>query len=167
MKENILIDFREPREEDRWEIVLDGVMGGLSQGRMELTGGAGVFAGVLSLDNDGGFVSVRSAPRDFRLTGYEGLVLRVRGDGKRYRLRLRTEDDYDGIAYQAVFLTKPDEWFETPVGFDEFVPVFRGRIVAGAPVLEPGRIRRIGVMIADGQQGPFRLEIAWITAYAG
>jgi monofunctional biosynthetic peptidoglycan transglycosylase len=167
MKENVLIDFGQPREEDRWEIVLDGVMGGLSQGRMKLTRGVGIFAGELSLENDGGFASVRSAPRDFRLAGYDGLILRVRGDGKRYRLRLRTEDAYDGIAYQAVFLTEPDEWLEPRVSFDEFAPVFRGRIVTGAPVLEPGRIRRIGVMIADGQRGPFRLEIAWIKAYAG
>jgi monofunctional biosynthetic peptidoglycan transglycosylase len=93
-------------------------------------------------------------------------MVRVKGDGKDYRLRLRTDDTYEGTAYQANFSTEKDEWITVRLPFDEFIPVFRGRVVNDAPQLDLRSIRRMGFMIADKQEGPFRLEIEKVTAYA-
>lgn len=166
MKEKLIIDFKDPAENGQWEKVNDVVMGGRSISRITIEGGTAVFQGEVSFESYGGFASVRSLPRDFGLEGYDGLIVRIRGDGKRYRFRLRTGDEYDGIAYQATFQTKPGEWTAARLPFSEFVPVYRGRVVPGAPLLEPGRIRKVGFMIADSQEGPFRLEIEWVKAYA-
>ena len=68
---------------------------------MVLEDGVGVFRGVVSLENGGGFASVRSEPQDHDLSTFDGLVLKVRGDGKRYRFRLRTSRAFDGVSYQA------------------------------------------------------------------
>jgi NADH dehydrogenase [ubiquinone] 1 alpha subcomplex assembly factor 1 len=165
MKEEKIIDFAIAAEQDWWEKVNDTVMGGLSESRLSVAGGSAVFEGNVSLENFGGFASVRSVLREFDLGDYDGLIVRVRGDGKRYRLRLKTDTDLEGLAYQATFFTAPAEWTEPRLSFDEFVPVFRGAVVTGSPALQPSKIVRIGFMIADKQQGPFRLEIREVRAY--
>jgi hypothetical protein len=164
--ERVLFDFADPGAIGRWEAVNDAVMGGLSRGRIHATSEkTALFEGEVSLENYGGFASVRTLPGDYGLEGFAGLSLRVRGDGRRYRLRLKTDDYFDGAAYQAGFDTVSGRWVEIRLPFGEFLPVFRGRIVSDAPPLEPGRIRRVGFMIADHQEGPFRIEIAWVKAY--
>jgi len=167
VNEKILIDFNDPDEKDRWETINDTVMGGISESRAFTTpDNTAIFQGFVSLENSGGFASIRTIPRQFDLKGYAGIMIRVKGDGKNYRLRLRTEDDFDGVAYQATFPTRSQEWIEVRLPFSEYLPVFRGRIVSDAPKLDQSRVRRIGFMIADKQEGTFVLEIAWIRAYA-
>ncbi|MEJ2684992.1 MAG: CIA30 family protein [Candidatus Sulfobium sp.] len=166
MKEKTIINFGDAGEKERWEPLNDVVMGGRSEGGMSVADGAAVFTGRVSLENSGGFASVRSLPQEFDLTGYDGLIVEVRGDGRRYRLRLKTDDDFEGFAYQATFFTDPAGWTEARLSFEEFFPVFRGRLVDGAPGLDPSRIRRVGFMIADRQEGPFRLEIREVKAYS-
>lgn len=162
----LLFDFSFPREEKRWEIITDEVMGGISQSQiLIISKKTAIFSGELSLENYGGFASVRTQPQDYQLDGYAGLSLRVKGDGKKYRLRLRTDDEFEGVAYQASFTTQSEKWIIVHLPFNEFIPVFRGRVVSEAPKLEAGHIRRIGFMIADKQAGPFTLEIDWVKAY--
>ncbi len=166
MKKDILIDFAASEERENWEIINDSVMGGLSESRFEITEqGTALFQGEVSLENRGGFSSVRTLPRNFELNEYTGLTIRVKGDGKGYRLRVRTDNTYDGIAYQTEFRTGKEKWLEIAFPFDDFIPVFRGRLVKEAEALLPNRIRRIGIMIAGGQEGPFSLEIKKIGAY--
>jgi monofunctional biosynthetic peptidoglycan transglycosylase len=161
-----VVDFGSPREEYSWRIINDGVMGGLSQSRMNITSErTAVFQGTVSLENNGGFASVRTEPSDFGLAGKKGLTLRVKGDGKRYQLRLRTDQRWDGIAYRASFTTTRGEWTTVRLDFHDFSPTFRGRTVPGAPALDPGRIQQIGFLISDKQEGPFRLEIESVKAY--
>lgn len=147
-----------------WRSIDDVVMGGISSSRMAVEEGVGVFSGVLSLENNGGFASVRTIPAAHDLGGFDGLVVRVRGDGKRYKLRLRTTDAFDGVSYQAELAPPADRWVEVELPFDDFVAVFRGRRVAGAGSLDPEQIRTFGLLISDKQTGPFRLEIEWIAA---
>jgi monofunctional biosynthetic peptidoglycan transglycosylase len=162
----LILDFILPEEEKRWEIMTDVVMGGISQTQMFITPNkTAIFYGEVSLENYGGFASIRTRPQEYQLDGYAGLSLRVKGDGKKYRFRLRTDDEFEGIAYQAGFATQPGKWITVNLPFTEFIPVFRGRVVPEAPKLEAGHIRRIGFMIADKQAGPFTLEIDWIKAY--
>ncbi|MFO7609757.1 MAG: CIA30 family protein [Candidatus Krumholzibacteriia bacterium] len=151
-----------------WLPVHDGVMGGLSTGALTVTAaGTGLFAGEVSLANNGGFASVRTVLGDHELGAAGGLVLRVRGDGRPYRVRLRTDQGFDGVAYQAGFSTTAGRWLEVFCPFTDFVPVFRGRPVPAAPPLDPAAVRQLGLMIADKQAGPFALEIAWIRARPG
>ena len=161
-----VIDFASPKSGARWRIVNDGVMGGLSQSQMSVTTEqTGVFQGTVSLENNGGFASVRTEPADFGLAPSKGLELRVRGDGKRYQLRLRTDRDWDGIAYRATFDTADGEWTTIRLDFRDCIPSYRGRPVPSAPVLDPARIRQIGFLISDKQEGSFRLEVGSIKAY--
>jgi NADH dehydrogenase [ubiquinone] 1 alpha subcomplex assembly factor 1 len=164
--DKVVFDFASSDKVGRWVIVNDNVMGGLSESEMHLTEeGTAVFEGRLSLENSGGFASVRSVPHAYDLNGYQGLVLRLRGDGRRYVVRFRTERSIDGPGYEAEFETVAETWVTVYVPFEETVPTFRGRRLEGFPKLAGERIRQIGLMIADKQPGPFRLEVAWIQAY--
>jgi hypothetical protein len=160
--DTVLIDFAAP-EPARWLVVNDGVMGGLSESGMTVTAdGAGRFAGELSLANNGGFASVRTVIGEGALAGAAGLRLRVRGDGRTYRLRLREGRAFDGVAYQAEF-TSADQWQDIFIPINDFRPVFRGRPVPGAPDVDPAAVRQVALMVADKQPGPFALEVAWVA----
>jgi hypothetical protein len=149
-----------------WRAINDGVMGGLSQSGMSVTeSGIGVFAGHVSLENNGGFASVRTSLGDTDLSAFSGLALRVKGDGRRYRLRLRTDNRFDGVAYQATFETSREGWQVVELPFDAFLPTYRGRTLRDVPPLNTAAIYQLGFMIADKQEGRFRLEIDWVRAY--
>jgi len=160
----VVIDFGEAQP--AWSAVDDVVMGGISRSGLAVTDDAtGVFAGEVSLENNGGFASVRARVGPLDLTAYDHLELRVRGDGQRYRLRLRTDPGLDGVAYQAAFAPTAGAWQTVRLPLAAFEPTFRGRSLTGqAAPLDRSRIHQIGLMIADRQAGPFRLEIATILA---
>jgi hypothetical protein len=156
------------RDEPPWRSINDGVMGGLSSGSLRVTPeGTAIFSGEVSLDNKGGFASVRSAIGRRDLSAFDGVQIRMRGDGRRYRIRLHTHGGMDGVAYQAAFDSVDREWRTVRLPFAEFEASFRGRRPAGAPPLDPATIEQLGLMIADGHAGPFRLEIDWIKTYLG
>ena len=165
MQTKTVITF-ESRDRHVWTPVNDDVMGGVSTSALQPTSkGTAQFAGTLSLENNGGFASVRAWLGQMDLSDFEGLSVRVRGDGRTYRLRLRTDNQFDGIAYQAEFDTRDGEWMEVYMPFDLFRPTFRGRTPRGAAPLDPARIHQIGFMIADKQPGSFKLEIDRVLAY--
>ena len=148
-----------------WYSVDDRVMGGVSRSTSSrFTENALVFEGNLSLERNGGFASIRSEEARFDLSGYEALVLRVRGDGNRYQLSMRTDGRFDGIRYRATFDTRDGEWLIVRLPLEAFRPTWRGRWVPNAGPLDASRIRSFGIMISDKQEGAFQLEIDWIAA---
>lgn len=169
------ISFRDAGEAARWHAVNDDVMGGVSQGRLQIEGDLGVFTGRLSLEHGGGFASIRRAPADEAreetpgqpleraLSQARGVRLRVRGDGRPYQLRLRSDRLGEGAAYRARFATT-GEWQTVELPWSAFEAVFRGRRLAQAPPLAPEEIRQLGFLIADRREGAFRLEIASLEA---
>jgi len=144
-----------------WLAINDGVMGGISSGRMVQSGDVLRFEGSLSLENNGGFASVRR-PIEEDLAKTTRVQLKVRGDGRTYQFRLRQDDGFDGVAWRAEFSTDGN-WQTVNLVFEEFVPVFRGRQVPDAGPVAPAAIRQIGFMLADRKPGPFALEIRSIT----
>lgn len=162
----MLFDFSQQSDIEDWRIINDGVMGGLSRSEFEATkDSTAVFRGVLSLENNGGFASVRKGISKYDLGDYDGIELRILGDGRRYQFRVRTDFRYDGIAYKYEFDTDKDAWLVVRAPFADFVATFRGRIVKDYPPLESAKIRQIGFLVADEREGPFRLEIDRIGAY--
>lgn len=161
----ILVDFADGGP--AWSAIDDRVMGGVSRSGLAVAGGVGVFSGRLSTAHGGGFASVRTVPADWELAGFDRLVLTIRGDGRRYRLRLRTSDALDGVSYEAAFDTVGGEWLDVTLPLAAFRPVLRGRPLPDAPALDPGSVRTFGLMVADRQVGDFRLELARIAAARG
>jgi monofunctional biosynthetic peptidoglycan transglycosylase len=150
-----------------WTIVDDGVMGGLSQGQREI-GKDGIlrFFGTLSLENNGGFSSLRSKNVAMDLSDAEGLVLRVKGDGRSYQVRLSTDAEFRGgeVSFQAEFATKKDEWTEVKVPFKNLLGSWRG-VKLPDKTFDAAKVRRVGLLLGDKKQGPFALHVDWIRTY--
>ena len=149
-----------------WMAVNDGVMGGVSQSRPEITDrNTLLFVGTVSLENNGGFASIRHIADPFDLGRGNGVLLRVKGDGKKYQLRLRTSDAFDGMAYKADFETAAGESQEFRLPWSVFTATYRGQSVKDAPLLKPLNIRQVSFLIADKQVGSFKLEIETIESF--
>lgn len=147
-----------------WPSINDVVMGGVSSGEMVSEDEHASFRGVVSFDNNGGFASVRSRPELRDLSSFDGLILRVRGDGKNYGFRLRTSASFDGVSYQAPLAPPAGEWTEIVIPFTDFEPVWRGRLVADHPPLDPSRITTLGLIVSR-QEGRFQLDVTNIRGY--
>ncbi len=161
-----LYDFTHQQTSGVWMIVNDGVIGGISESRLSLNlQGFLVFEGRVSLDYGGGFASVRSILNRLDADPYDGILIRFKGDGKRYQLRLRQEDRMDGVAYSRHFETKTGEWEEVFLPFHSFQASYRGRGLPDYPKLDTSRISQLGLMISDKQEGNFRLEVQRIALY--
>lgn len=157
--EIILEDFS-PDNHLEWQIINDGVMGGLSEGRFKINPDQTAdFWGNVSLENNGGFASVRALLRKPASGNFQKIVLRARGDGKTYSFRIRTDINFDGVAYACNFTTKKDEWTELEFSPEDFVPTFRGRILQHVTPLNETQIRQIGFLISEKQSGSFSLKI--------
>ncbi|MCY3001619.1 MAG: CIA30 family protein [Planctomycetota bacterium] len=160
-----LFDFSDPSAARAWRSIDDVVMGGRSASALEFLGDRAAFRGFVSLENNGGFASVRCLPRALGLAGQRGLELDLIGDGHACKLGLRLDDDFDGITYQATFTAPAGRRSLVRVDFAELVPTFRGRRVPGAPAFEPARATQLGLLVGDKQAGPFSLELFAIRSF--
>ena len=155
-----LIDFASAATVARWSAIDDAVMGGISRSQLSHDpAGHAVFSGIVSLEHNGGFASVRSPTLETNASGASVCRLEFLGDGKRYKLNLRTDNTFDGVNYQVAFTAPSDVWTQLSLPLTDFQPSFRGRLVPGAPAFDPARLQQIGLMIADRQAGPFALAI--------
>jgi uncharacterized surface protein with fasciclin (FAS1) repeats len=147
-----------------WQTVLDGVMGGLSTGRIAAgEGGTLRFSGELSLENNGGFSQIRTAVPQGTFAGATGLRLRVKGDGRTYQCDIRSSRlRLMAGGYQRNFKTTDGEWTEVEIPFDECVANSFGQRLRNAPELDPASIESVGITLADKKEGAFAIEVDWI-----
>lgn len=155
-----LYDFKAESPARDWRIVDDVVMGGRSSGNFEINAeGHGHFHGYVSLENNGGFSSVRNSDINTSVEGYASIRLRLKGDGKRYQLRIKDEASkrYSYIQY---FETS-GEWQEIDLPLADFYPSFRGQKL-DLPNFKGSKIEEIAFLIANYKAEEFGLLIDWI-----
>ncbi len=159
-----LFEFKNEKEMSLWRKVNDGVMGGLSEGNIQWDKSANtmIWSGHVSLENNGGFASIRTIPQNYNAGVFEKVIIRVKGDGKIYKFRMRPSGNFDGIAYSMDFNTVKNEWTEISLLSKEFQPTFRGRIYPEYGTIKTEDLQQVGFLIAGKQEGNFRLEIDWI-----
>jgi monofunctional biosynthetic peptidoglycan transglycosylase len=162
-----LASFATDEAVNAWEAVNDGVMGGISKGGVSRTEeGTLLFSGELSLANNGGFSSIRTKPNSLGLTKDSVIVVKTRGDGRTYSIELRVAGQMRASSYRASLPTTAGQWQETRVSLGEFKPQAFGRALPFEAV-NPAKVDSIGFTLADKNAGPFRLEIASVTATDG
>jgi len=150
-------------DEADWDVVNDGVMGGRSSGFVAVEGGTLRFTGTL-VTQGGGFTLVR-ARRDVDLTGQVGIELRVRGSGRQFQIEVddSLRNSRRSVSHRAPFPTTA-EWVVVRVPFSALRSTIFGRAV-NAPPVDLAQVRSVGLYMADGQDGAFRLEVDYIRAY--
>lgn len=161
-------DFSDAAAAKKWLSVNDNVMGGISEGGLRITADKTLeFSGKISLDNQGGFASIRTQSADLGLDGFDTIAVRVKGDGRTYYLDLRAATTFAASSYRAPLKTQKDTWQEVRVPLKDFEYSVFGKRIAGVEAMTADKVQSVGFTLADKQAGPFRLEIAWISAQKG
>ena len=159
----VLFDFTGAETAKEWQTVNDGVMGGVSEGKFKITDKKTLeFFGTLSLENNGGFASVRTKAKKLGLEKGDTLIARVRGDGREYSLNLYLDKPLIAFSYRATVQTKKDEWIEVKLPLDKFEATSFGRLVKDAGPVDPKEINALGFMLGDKKAGQFKMEFEWI-----
>lgn len=157
-----IFEFEDASEFTGWRTVLDGVMGGRSTGRIQNGNGTLVFDGATSLENNGGFSSIRCNVKDGLFDGADAVRLVVKGDGRDYKLSVKNGQGRGAGGYWASFPTTKGEWTEVVIPISSLDRQFMGQRLQGR--VSPEDIRAVEFYIYDKKAGPFRLEVDSISA---
>jgi NADH dehydrogenase [ubiquinone] 1 alpha subcomplex assembly factor 1 len=124
----LLYDFQSDSDLKNWNVVDDRVMGGQSLGNLEINAeGFGRYWGQVSLENNGGFSSLRHNFTARSVEDYSKIVLRLKGDGKDYQIRIKHKRrDYYSYIYT---VSTSGEWETLEVDLKDMRPSFRGRFL--------------------------------------
>lgn len=142
---------------NEWRIVNDDVMGGISESSIACTAaGHGLFSGHVSMENNGGFASIQLNTRIQLAKEQKYIVLRIKGDGKAYEFRMKSEiSQYESYVHS--FATS-GEWQTIKLPISEFYPQFRGRRL-NSPNFNFNTIEQVSFLIANKQEEDFKLWI--------
>lgn len=153
----VIFDFTKNSNLENWQIINDNVMGGMSRSDISINeNGNAVFKGSISLENNGGFCSVRYNPEEIAVTDFEKAILRIKGDGKKYQFRIKANRN-DNHSYISYFETTGN-WETIEIRLNEMYPVFRGRKL-NMPDFSDNSIEEIAFLIGNKKEETFQLEI--------
>ncbi len=156
-----LFDFNNETNLRNWKVVDDGVMGGRSAGCIHMSdNGHAVFHGDVSLENNGGFSSVRYRFESKDVSAYTKFIIRLKGDGKRYQFRTKS-DSYEPQSYISYFQTTGD-WQTIEIPLSDMYPTFRGMKLR-MPNYPAQTMEEVAFLIANKRAETFQLEIDWIA----
>lgn len=157
MSNDIIFNFTKSADISDWVVVVDGVMGGKSTGEFCLTEeGNALFKGHISLENNGGFSSVRYRFPKMDVSDHSQIHLRAKGDGKKYQFRIK-DHVRNYYSYTSHFDTS-GEWEDITIDLKYMYPVFRGRIL-NLPDFSADDIAEVTILIGNKAEESFRLEI--------
>ena len=173
-----------------WHALNDTVMGGRSSGTTAV-GPEGRRVDGAVVEEGGGFISVRSPlfspPRD--RSEARGLVLTLRGEGRRFKLAVACADGVAGLTelipgglrWVHEFGTASEGSSRVEIPFEALTPSVRAKPVEGLPLglplrFDPSRITRLQLLhsrfsdVGGSNQGfrrgPIQLQILAIDALA-
>lgn len=161
-EERILYDFEDQQQRRTWFQLNDDIMGGVSSSKFTFNDKTLTFSGKVSLENRGGFASIRSKTNAMNLYKAKKFKLRVKGDGKAYYFNISSSNFIADPGFQARFTTEKDKWQDIELSLDDFSPAFGSR--SSKKDLDMSKIKIMGLIISDKQAGKFNLEIDWIKS---
>lgn len=156
----VLFDFNPDQDITPWEIVDDVVMGGQSEGHFKLNdAGNALFSGTVSLENNGGFSSVRYQFQPKEVSAYTQVQIRLKGDGKPYQFRIKSQASEEH-SYVQEFETTGD-WEIIELRLSDFYPTYRGMKLR-RPNYSGETMEEIAFLIGNQKAETFALELDWI-----
>lgn len=160
---SLIINFSKDQSATDWYVVLDRVMGGASDGELHFTDKGAVFSGFVSLANNGGFASIRSAFGDYDLSCFSAVEIRYRLVGQGFWVTLNNYKRYYMPRYKHAIAVTGAEWKTSVLKFSEFDKVRLGEILAGRPSnRELSEVIRLGFISNQKTAGEFKLEVDYL-----
>jgi hypothetical protein len=152
-----IFDFNSNANTSNWRIVDDVVMGGKSEGSFKVNkDGNGEFSGFVSLENNGGFSSLRYRFSAKDVSSFNTGNIRVKGDGCTYQFRVK-DNTYNNHSYISYFDTNT-EWQTISIKLSDMYPTFRGRKLK-MDNFSSDKIEEIAFLIGNKTEQNFKLEI--------
>lgn len=157
------IDFGIGKSGSDWAVVNDVVMGGRSDSGALLTAGTIVFKGVLSLDNNGGFASLRSPLGLYDLSNFSTVEIRYRSSQRKFEMTLSDSRRFYRTNYKYPFADSGGEWQVAVFNLDDFEAYVMGRPKGEKITRDVLKdVVRIGFILSDKMEGAFELEIDYL-----
>ena len=165
-QEDYLLNSSIMKTENQWRIVNDDVMGGVSSSKVFITEDDKIsFSGNVSLENNGGFASIRSQIKNYDFVNFSGIEIKLKGDGKLYSISMKETSYFSGYFYTCSFETKKNEWTILQIPFDRFKLHYFGKDINSDKKVPLSKIKEISLLIGDKQGGTFEAEIDYIKLY--
>ena len=145
----------------QWQAVTDQVMGGVSAMELQVQndGEASFYrmTGSVSTANNGGFIQfrTRTAVADPSL---DAIKVKVRGNGERYYVHLRTKGLMFPWSYYAADFVATSEWQTIVLPFSQFAKSSRFM----SKRLDPNAIQTLGI-VAYGRDHEAALDVASVS----
>lgn len=161
------IDFGTNEITTGWYSVNDGVMGGRSEGEIEYNETALVFSGATSLENNGGFSSMRSDYQKWNLDEYKGIRMKVKGTSDRkFSFTLAARKPWYMPSYKHDFKANDNEWTIIEMPISDFYQTRMGEPTGkDLEVSTVSTIEQMGIILYDKKAGKFTLEVDYIEFY--
>jgi hypothetical protein len=145
---------------DDWFVVLDGVMGGRSQGDVSMTESSIIFKGKVSLENNGGFASLRTSYGDFDLSSYKMVSVRYRSTGQDFGLTLNKYRQFWRPNYKVNLPITDGAWKTMSLQLEDFKTYRLGEEIPGNPSKEDLKeIIRLGLISNTKAATTFEIEV--------
>jgi len=155
MSQNILYNFNKNSDLKQWRIVNDDVMGGISTSNLEIDKeGNGVFKGIISTANNGGFSSVRYNCDKIFIKNKSNIKLKIKGDKKEYQLRIKADNE-EYFSYIYTFKTSGN-WETITIPLNKMYASFRGRIL-NMPNFNNDYFEQITFLVGNKKNEKFKL----------
>ncbi|WP_426429742.1 CIA30 family protein [Winogradskyella sp. HB-48] len=152
-----LFQFSSESNVNNWKILDDVVMGGRSNGDFKINkDGHGEYSGNVSLDNNGGFSSLRYYFETTDTSEYSKFKIRLKGDGKSYQFRTKNSLN-QSHSYIYKFETI-NEWQTIEIPFNAMYASFRGYRL-DIPNFKGDKMEEIAFLIGNKKEESFKLVI--------
>ena len=152
-----ILNFDSKQSVSKWKTINDDVMGGFSTSGLAYNNNDyAIFSGNVSLENNGGFASIRRQLSGVNLYNKKSIVLKVKGDGKNYQLRIK-KNRFDYYSYVYSFPTSGN-WESVSVELASMYPSFRGQRLDFSN-FSAKQIQQISILIANNKEEQFNLII--------
>ncbi|MEQ8358243.1 MAG: CIA30 family protein [Cytophagales bacterium] len=158
----LIIDFNLNTELNNWNIVNDVVMGGQSRSQIVLTEDDHArFSGRVSLENNGGFASVRYRFDQINIAGKKFVKILCKGDGSHYQFRLKGNSS-ESHSYKSEFKTS-SKWETIKIRLSSMEATYRGR-KPDLPNFDADTLEEVSILIANAKEQDFEILIdkIWI-----
>ncbi len=148
-------------KEARWYVTNDDVMGGISTSSMihNIAENA-VFSGEVSTENNGGFAMARMRVNVKLDERKSKIVLKIKGDGKKYQLRLKPDRRIRYWYIQSFQTNGEEQEIEIPLA--KLYPSFRGYRL-NLDNFSSKTIGEIAILIGNKMNEKFKLEVEKIS----
>lgn len=156
------IDFGTQKDGDKWRIINDGVMGGLSTGSVSYSDSYFTYKGTISLENNGGFSSYRAPYKTQDLSSFSEIEIRYRLTGKDMAFSLDLERPFYKPNYK-INIPKSDKWRSITYNLLDFEEYIIGRKTGNTITKSQlEKTIRMGFITNSKEAGDFTFQVDYI-----